>query len=354
MNETIRGNVDASIVGGVSAEAKKAKSRDTGTFPSPRLPARTVPVAGAWQRYTSGGRSGSGGKLPGASRLPVGRARGGPSHPRPRYLLLLSTVLVGTLFVRGAPAFDVDGESPAGQAGEAAPAAVEFFAAMQQGMLDVRVVAHDYSSSTIRVRNVTKKPLRVELPATFAAVPARRVQARQGLRMRGIRASLSDNLVRQQANSQGLGGSLGGPWWNRSMADKNRGQEVNQDTPRASQALTLAAGQFAQARIPCFCLEYGTPDPNSRIPYVVRPLDELNQHAGVAELLAEFGQQEMNQYAVQLAAWHMANGVPWKALAKFRFPRTGQRPGHRVTQAELLAARKLVMAVKQSSLSHIR
>ncbi|MGM0486323.1 MAG: hypothetical protein ACQESR_06120 [Planctomycetota bacterium] len=34
-------------------------------------------------RYISGGRICPDGKLPGASRPPVGRTRGGQSHPRP-------------------------------------------------------------------------------------------------------------------------------------------------------------------------------------------------------------------------------------------------------------------------------
>ncbi|MFO7901351.1 MAG: hypothetical protein ACQESR_31095 [Planctomycetota bacterium] len=34
-------------------------------------------------RYISGGRIGPDGTLPGASRPPVGRTRGGESHPRP-------------------------------------------------------------------------------------------------------------------------------------------------------------------------------------------------------------------------------------------------------------------------------
>ncbi|MGM0490611.1 MAG: hypothetical protein ACQESR_28120 [Planctomycetota bacterium] len=320
MSDTTSGSGGAFMGCPVGGKTKTAKSWRSEERPSSVLQGQAANIGGAWQRQ----------------------------------VWLFSMVLLGTMFLRGAPAFGIEEQNPSDQSVKTAPAAVEFFAAMQRGMIDVRVVAHNYSSLAIKVRNATRKPLRVELPATFAAVPARRVQARQALRMRGMQASLSDGYVQQQANSQGLGGSLGGPWWNRAVARNDQGQNVKKDTPRDSQGLTLAAGRFAQARIPCFCLEYGNPDPNSGIRYVIRPLEELNEHAGVAKLLAEFGQQEMNQYAAQLAAWHMANDVPWKALTKFRFPRTGDRPGHRVTQAELVAARKLVRAAKQSSLSRSR
>ncbi|MFO7901604.1 MAG: HD domain-containing protein [Planctomycetota bacterium] len=53
--------------------------------------ARTIPehVGSRAKSYASGGRICPGGKLPDASRPPVGRTRGGQSHPRPVYLALI-------------------------------------------------------------------------------------------------------------------------------------------------------------------------------------------------------------------------------------------------------------------------
>ena len=131
-----------------------------------------------------------------------------------------------------------------------------------------------------------------------------------------------------------------------------QGRQQGGDKPAETpQRLSLGPGRFVQAQIPCFCLEYGNPDPTSRIPYVIRPLEELHQRSEVGELMAQFAEQEINQYVAQLAAWHVANGVSWKTLAHFKFPRTPTSRGHRVTKAELVAARKLVKALGQNSLS---
>ncbi len=237
---------------------------------------------------------------------------------------------------------------------------VEFFAALRAGQMEVRVVPSSYASLTMRIRNLTKTPLQVELPPTFAAVPTARVQAQQTLRQQGYNASLGGNYG-QIGNSQGLGGSLAGPWWGGSLAGPQSAAdqgpllaEQQQERPRGVHLL-LAPGRFAQAEIPCFCLEFGRPDPHKRIPYLVCPLEDLNDRPAVAELLARFGQPGINQYVTQLAAWHVASGTPWQMLAQVQFPRTGQGRGHKVTPAELMAARQLAQSLpsygQQGSLS---
>ena len=218
------------------------------------------------------------------------------------------------------------------------PVEVEFFSAMEAGQIHVRVVPNSYSSLMMGVGNVTGNPLRVRLPAHFAAVPVARVQAWQAMQMRGVAASLSDNFG-QYGNTQGLGGSFAGPWWGNSLAE-------NGDS-----YLALAPGQVTQARVPCFCLEYGRPDPNRRTPYVICPLAELNGQPALAELLRQFAKQGINQSAVQLAVWNIATGVPWPELSRVRFPRTETSRGHRVTPVEVAAGQQLAAAARYASLS---
>lgn len=235
---------------------------------------------------------------------------------------------------------------------------VEFYAAIREGKVDVGVVPSSYSSLAMRVRNISRSPLKIELPKVFAAVPVARMQAKQAMQMRGVQASLSSNFGQNYGNSQGLGGSLGGPWWGNSLAQKSKTQNGEQENQDAPQFLTLAPGRFAQAKIPCFCLEYGKPDPNSRIPYVICPLEDLNDKTAVAELLEQFAKQGVNQYVAQLAAWHIANDIPWQMLTTVQFPRTKNSRGHRVTKMELVAAKKLAESMpsygKQASLGGVR
>lgn len=236
---------------------------------------------------------------------------------------------------------------------------VEFFDAHENGKIDVRVVAGSYAMMAMRVRNVTRTPLKIKLPKTFAAVPVARMQAQKIMQNQGYNGNLGDSYGQNNGGSQGLGGSLGGPWWGNSLAQGSRnqqaGQEQHENSRDQSQYLMIAPGRFVQAQIPSFCLEFGKPDPNSRIPYVICRLRDLNDNKAVEELIERFAKQGINQYVAQLAAWHIGNNVPWPVLAKVQFPRSRTSRGHRVTQRELLAAKQLAESMpsyaKRDSLS---
>ena len=231
---------------------------------------------------------------------------------------------------------------------------VKLYSAMQQGQVFVRVVPTSYAHLTLAVRNTSRQLLRIELPKVFAAVPTERMLIRNQLTQRGISASLSQIGARNSQNSndsQGLGGSLSGPWSLSGRRQQNRPEQERPEQERPEQEidpsryLILGPGQIATKQIATFCLEYGKPDPHQKIPYVLCPLEELNDKPAVSELIELFAQQGLDQYVAQLAAWHVANGTPWQMLTRVQFPRTKNSRGHRVTPAELLAARQLVKAL---------
>jgi len=227
------------------------------------------------------------------------------------------------------------------------PVEVEFFAAAQSGQIKVHVVAPSYAQMTMRVQNTTETPLRVLLPETFAAVPSARRQVQQALQQNGMAPSLANNYGPYQGGSQGLGGSLAGPWaQDPSVTGQPTRQPIGQQNPPAADeekkplAWTLAPGQFIQLQIPCFCLEFGKPDPNRKIPYEMVQLQDLNSQPAVQELLKRFAQGDIDQRIAQLTAWHVASGTPWQMLAQLKLPRTNGRGGP-ISQRELLAAKML-------------
>ncbi len=244
------------------------------------------------------------------------------------------------------------------KAEKTAPAQVEpetigLFAAIGDGKISVAVVPQSFSALTLRVRNNTRSPLKVELPATIAAVPTARLQAVRGMQAGQTPMSLAKGYGygQDQGGSQGLGGSLGGPWSGGTFAQDNDAQGDSakgnrapgdqQPAPAGPRYWTLAPRQIFQTQIPCFCLEFGKPDPTSRIPYQLCPLQDLNSRSAVEELLEQFAKRGINQFVAQLAAWHVANDVPWQMLTKVQFPRTPSSRGHRVTPMELMAAKQL-------------
>lgn len=226
------------------------------------------------------------------------------------------------------------------QTTQSTPESIELFAAIQGGKISVALVPQSYSALNLRVRNNTRQALKVELPSTIAAVPTARLQARQGATGP---TSLSNGFQfgQNQGGSQGLGGSLGGPWAGGTLAQVKDKAGKSQPVNSGPRYWTLAPRQVFQTQIPCFCLEFGKPDPNSRIPYQLCPLDQLNNRPAVKELIDQFAQQRIAQSVAQLAAWHIANDVPWQLLTRVQFPRTPNSRGHHVTPMELVAARKL-------------
>ena len=227
------------------------------------------------------------------------------------------------------------------------PVEVKFFEAMESGQIKVLVVAPNYSQMMLRVQNTTDTPLRVLLPETIDAVPAARRQVQQTLQRNGMPASLANNYGPSQGGSQGLGGSLAGPWsQDPSVAGQRNAQKNGKQNPQPEEedpkplAWTLAPGQLIQLQIPCFCLEFGKPDPNRKIPYEMVQLQDLNGQPAVQELIKRFAQGDIDQRVAQLAAWHIASGTPWPMLAQLKLPRTNGRGGP-VSQRELMAAKTL-------------
>ena len=249
------------------------------------------------------------------------------------WLALLSSCCVMPLIVRAA---DGPLQAPAADVGE-----VDLFSAIENGQLQVAVIPQNYSVLTMRVRNNTATTLKVALPAVFAAVPTARWQTKSAALQQGASESLANNYMQNQGGSQGLGGSLAGPWAGYSLAgDQQGGQPANADNDQGRVWIIPGGKQF-QIRVPCFCLEYGRPDPQRRIPYQFCQLKEFNASPAVRELLEAFGKGGWDQRIAQLAAWHVANGVPWQTLARIQIPGASGRRGKGFSQMELLAAKRL-------------
>jgi len=269
-----------------------------------------------------------------------------PFVTRLRVLLMGLTVCTTGLLHAGGD----DGQNE--KTTDAAPAHVEFFQAIEEGKIQVRVVPASYAQLTMQIQNTTNDSLQIALPDTFAAVPTQRIIAQRQLEARGAPASLSNigkGLGQGGGNSQGLGGSLSGPWWGNSLVENDPPGTAVTANSTCQRSLSIAPRRSVRAQIPCFCLEFGNPDPHSRIPYTVCPLKELNNRPAVAELLSQFVSTRMNQFAAQLAVWHLANDAPWQMLSRVQFPRTRAGRAHRVSAQELYAARQIAESLIQNA-----
>ncbi|MBP63781.1 MAG: hypothetical protein CMJ62_19825, partial [Planctomycetaceae bacterium] len=74
-------------------------------------------------------------------------------------------------------------------------------------------------------------------------------------------------------------------------------------------------GKARKIQVPLVCLEHGKPDPRPRIPYVIKPLEEVSDSPEVYELCSMLGYGQIDQRAAQVAAWHLQNEMSWNQLA---------------------------------------
>ena len=212
------------------------------------------------------------------------------------------------------------------------PVDVKLFEAIGRGQVASKIVANGYSVMSLALQNRTPRVLRVTAPEAFAAVPQKQVSRRKsgGSTLYSYRGSGDDGYP------QGLGGSF----YNReqpTLPNENQGEYK-------VATWLLQPGQTVTFQVPCFCMEFGKPDPNPRVPYVLLPLRAVTKSPAISELLVRFGKGKCPQSVAQLAMWNVANGTSWQLLSKVRWPNNKAQ----VSGTELRAAGQLVQSLSQS------
>jgi hypothetical protein len=208
---------------------------------------------------------------------------------------------------------------------------VDVFSAIDKGQLQVRLVPRDSAQCRVLLRNKMDRPLHVRLPEAFAGVP--------------VLAQPLDGLKRNQSNAPqplgigpGQNGLINPGMWNLGNPNRNpnpRGPNM----PLPGPMFNIAPEGVARLKFASVCLEHGRPNPRPKFRYEMRPIGEVTQKAGVAEICAMLGQGKIRQRVAQLAAWHLNNDMSWRELANLREKfALGNPPTY--TRGELLAARK--------------
>jgi len=160
---------------------------------------------------------------------------------------------------------------------------VEFFQAMNAGEIEVKFIPRDAAAANVLVKNLTDKPLHIQLPEAFAGVP---VNAQFG--MGGMGGGMG-----------GMGGGMGG------MGGMGGGMGMMRVAPNKAQKLAVTT----------VCLEHGKPDPNPRMAYKIVPLDFVTKDARVSSLCSMLGRGQVAQNTAQAAAWHLTDNLSWRQLA---------------------------------------
>ena len=181
---------------------------------------------------------------------------------------------------------------------------VDVFEAIKRGLIEVKYIPKNTTQANLILTNKTDRPLSVELPAVFAGMP---VLAQGGF-----------------DDQQGQGGGL-------NVAPEGVGFNIAPEKVRRIKVNTL-------------CLDHGKTDPNPRMAYEIRPIEDLTTKPEVIELVARYAQGDVDVQAAQAAAWHLENGLSWKELAakKIKHLRAPSEPYF--TRSQLAIARQLSKA----------
>ncbi len=213
--------------------------------------------------------------------------------------------------------------------GQQAP---DMFAAMRSGVLEVRLIPKNDRESRVLIRNKTKQPLNVQLPAAFAGVPVLAQLPRNGV--------VNNN---NPSGNQGIGGGFGGGGFG-----GGGGGGIGGGGGQGGGAgfFSVPPERVVQLRVPIVCLEHGKRDPRPGVHYEIRPLENLSSAPGVREVLVQLASGQVNQRSAQAAAWHLANEMNWATLAAKQIEHINAPSEPYFTAAEINDAVNLAQAAK--------
>lgn len=170
---------------------------------------------------------------------------------------------------------------------------IEMFAAMTKGDIAVKLIPRDSKLCHILIENKTDKPLNVKLPSSFGAVPVLAQRDEFGGGERGGRGGGG-------GGGQSMGGGMGG------MGGMGMG---------GMGMFNVAAEKVGKFDVTTVCLEHGKAEPTAKMPYEIRPIEDVTTKPGVRELCESLGTGQIDQRAAQAAAWHLNNDMTWEQLA---------------------------------------
>ena len=107
-----------------------------------------------------------------------------------------------------------------------------------------------------------------------------------------------------------------------------------------------------QVKVKSVCLQPERAQPNPRVAYDVKPLATVCSKPELYEVCRLLGDPNVNQKALQAAAWHYANGLSWEDLASKRMKNPGGPSPLYFTKSEVQEGKKLAEAAARKVQDH--
>lgn len=211
--------------------------------------------------------------------------------------------------------------------------AVELFQAMEEGLVEVKLVPKNSLESSLSVTNKTNRPIVVDMPSAFAGVPVLAQPPMGGFGGGGFGggpggggfgggAFGGDDMGRGGRGGRGGmdsgrgGGNSGG---NQSigggMGGGRMGGMGGMGGRRGGGMFSIAPNKTHKEAVRTVCLEHGKKEPRSTVKYTIVPIDSYTDNKTTQVLCEMLGDKDLDQNAVQVAVWSAENGMTMEELA---------------------------------------
>lgn len=213
--------------------------------------------------------------------------------------------------------------------------AVELFQAMEEGLVEVKLVPKNSLESSLSVTNKTNRPIVVDMPSAFAGVPVLAQPPMGGFGGggfggpggggfgggafggedggrggRGGRGGMdSGRGGGNSGGNQSIGGGMGGGRMGGGMMGGGMGGR------RGGGMFSIAPNKTHKEAVRTVCLEHGKKEPRSTVKYTIVPIDSYTDNKTTQVLCEMLGDKDLDQNAVQVAVWSAENGMTMEELA---------------------------------------
>lgn len=184
----------------------------------------------------------------------------------------------------------------------AAPKDVEFFDAMENGLIEASIVTYSSLDAQVTVKNKTKDALRVTLPKAFAAVHLYQFGDDFGMDGGG-----------------GGGGRRGGGGRSGGGGGQSSGGGFGGGGGGGMGIFSLPPERVIRQDVKTVCLEHGKREPRKHLKYEIRPIESVTDKEEVQMLCSLVGSGTVDQKSAQAAVWHYNNDISWEELSQKQY-----------------------------------
>ena len=230
------------------------------------------------------------------------------------------------------PKFDPSGEQ------------VEFFAAIDAGQIEAKLIPKNALSGNVLIENKTDKPLNVKVPEAAVGVPMNFQFGGGGGQQGGFGGGQQGG--QQGGGQQRQGGGMGGGGQQGGFG--GGGQQGGGGG--AGGFFSVPPERVISLPFNSICLEHGKPEPTSSSRYKLVPVSQFSEDPVLYELLTVVGTGKVDSQAAQAAGWHLTDKMSFQQLAaKAMTHLGGQQPTPYFSQAQLQGAQQLLALSAQKA-----